>query len=112
MNRRPTRTTRTDTLCPYTTLFRSGAEAKLAQAEILAGRQQVVIETAQVVGRDPELVTEVAGEVDPPDPGRHHAEIHAAKVHERKARVGDIFIGEPHGSRHGDRKSTRLNSSH
>src|SRR3546814_5121227 len=74
---------------------KDGAEAKLAQAEILAGRQQVVIETAQVVGRDPELVTEVAGEVDPPDPGRHHAEIHAAKVHERKARVGDIFIGEP-----------------
>src|SRR3546814_7730356 len=48
-----------------------------------------------VVRRHPELVAEVAGEVDPPDPGGDHAEIHAAEVHERKGRVGDVGVGEP-----------------
>src|SRR3546814_12635061 len=37
------------------------AEAELAQAEILARRQQVVIEAPQVVRRHPELVAEEIG---------------------------------------------------
>src|SRR3546814_20316764 len=34
MIRRPPRSTRTDTLCPYTTLFRSGKTANLAGAPV------------------------------------------------------------------------------
>src|SRR3546814_12408185 len=37
MIRRPPRSTRTDTLCPYTTLFRSGADPFDVRSNILAG---------------------------------------------------------------------------
>src|SRR3546814_2064203 len=40
MIRRPPRSTRTDTLFPYTTLFRSGQDIRAAQPRRVAGHQQ------------------------------------------------------------------------
>src|SRR3546814_6244613 len=40
MIRRPPRSTRTDTLFPYTTLFRSVAKQRAVQVEIVKGRRQ------------------------------------------------------------------------
>src|SRR3546814_15862262 len=43
MIRRPPRTTRTDTLCPYTTLFRSGCSDRGASASTLGWAQAATI---------------------------------------------------------------------
>src|SRR3546814_15072412 len=73
MIRRPPRSTRTDTLFPYTTLFRSEADRR---------QRRPAVADADGRRRQPEQRAQ-----------RRHLEI------ER-------------GHRHGDRKSTRLNSSH
>src|SRR3546814_18513771 len=86
MIRRPPRSTRTDTLFPYTTLFRSGRDQRIAaEAEDHAG-------------------------------GVHRAEAAEARPGrvERHVRPGEQG-GDPDAEAHahdGDRKSTRLNSSH
>src|SRR3546814_16323482 len=76
MIRRPPRSTRTDTLLPYTTLFRSRA-ASLPDVARSPRQQNRVVEVEQ-----------------------HGGMIAAAAL------LGDRLVGE------GDRKSTRLNSSH
>src|SRR3546814_14496574 len=49
MIRRPPRSTRTDTLCPYTTLFRSGEiERNLAKAFSQAQREGAVLQIDEV----------------------------------------------------------------
>src|SRR3546814_6293967 len=113
MIRRPPRSTRTDTLFPYTTLFRSplqkgglqSARGLLANAGAVPGVHLTVLGAAGV-GRD--------------SPGAVHA------VDSRSFGAGSVLraagalrhhhvlpaeaVGEPdHGSE--DRKSTRLNSS-
>src|SRR3546814_8172782 len=99
MIRRPPRSTRTDTLFPYTTLFRSdeAVEVRVARVGPLGPggdiRGDVVAgEGARAVGADQEIarVGRAVGE------GRGH----------RGAVVVDA--DEPHA----DRTSTRLNSSH
>src|SRR3546814_14214237 len=90
MIRRPPRSTRTDTLFPYTTLFRSKAE----QQE-LRRRQR----------RDPAVQHEtidIAGAVRRQTPG-HHLDV--------KIGDGPDEGGADHHEER-DRKSTRLNSSH
>src|SRR3546814_11653902 len=99
MIRRPPRSTRTDTLFPYTTLFRSGRDAA---ADIAARLERRVLtdlrdrdlgqhgevgegRAAHVMEDRLPLVAEAAGAV------RHHA----------------LALGRAE-----DRKSTRLNSSH
>src|SRR3546814_12484244 len=89
MIRRPPRSTRTDTLFPYTTLFRS-AVAQAARH----GVQRIVGQRG--------------------DEGDDH-DAHDAPGRERA--VGrhveaDGGAEGTHRRRHGDRKSTRLNSSH
>src|SRR3546814_10984423 len=100
MRRRPPRSTRTDTLFPYTTLFRSRAGNKDVQqsrheqtggddrqTERRIGRTRNDLDmSGQVVGRREKLPAR------PPD--------HADRLVEEEE--------EPEG----DRKSTRLNSSH
>src|SRR3546814_6616294 len=74
MIRRPPRSTRTDTLFPYTTLFRSAAVAywkTLATDEGAVFDKSVVIDAADIVpnvtwGTSPEDVVPVTGAV--PDP--------------------------------------------
>src|SRR3546814_11760085 len=93
MIRRPPRSTLTDTLFPYTTLFRS-AKAQLARekadAEFALAERKFQFE-ASLAERKMELEAELARE-------------NAARQHEVSMKTADTKIG--------DRKSTRLNSSH
>src|SRR3546814_14164721 len=88
MIRRPPRSTRTDTLFPYTTLFRSRA----------------------VVGVLGAPAQQVLGEVQP-GIGKEAGTRHLVGIHHRAPAlgVGDDAAEIPHRR---DRKSTRLNSSH
>src|SRR3546814_14918801 len=83
MIRRPPRSTRTDTLFPYTTLFRSEAQ-RVEQLDVLLG-----VFAGQRRGFAGKLV-EGIGDGD--------------------GIVGDVR--QRHIAQHVDRKSTRLNSSH
>src|SRR3546814_8035717 len=107
MIRRPPRSTRTDTLFPYTTLFRSPAdvggdracrEARLQTrfpaAELRKGRSMAKKPKAGKIGETP---TEKKG--------KKRA---AAKLEKTVGKAKTI----PRPPRDRDRKSTRLNSSH
>src|SRR3546814_11853846 len=97
---RPPRSTRTDTLCPYTTLFRAGSDG-VANVN-LVGK----------VGRDGKAAVQ-----DAPDPvgdtvdqadGAVQKSVDAANLTlatREQVRAGAELYGT-------DRKSTRLNSSH
>src|SRR3546814_15840038 len=92
MIRRPPRSTRTDTLFPYTTLFRS--EARQPAGRIGGG----------CVAEDREGLAAAAAPVDfapVAGPAGFGHPVGAAKVVERVGVQPDV-----------DRKSTRLNSSH
>src|SRR3546814_18814700 len=88
MIRRPPRSTRTDTLFPYTTLFRSPWSAVACQS----GRGEKIMTTAteELSQRDPAVADEI------------------------QIQNYTINFGPQHPAAHGvlDRKSTRLNSSH
>src|SRR3546814_6096274 len=99
MTRRPPRSTRTHTLFPYTTLFRSGrlgavpAAAVFLFGELQGVEPRVVAAARQQLGVAALLDdAPVVHHVD--DVGRDH---------------GGEAVGDDEG---GDRKSTRLNSSH
>src|SRR3546814_14567328 len=98
MIRRPPRSTRTDTLCPYTTLFRSpdgNVPRRLLQM------------TADAV---------LGAEADDDRQRAHAIDEQAGQTAERLqlsmcgSRGG--CSGQCHSEAEGDRKSTRLNSSH
>src|SRR3546814_10052675 len=102
MIRRPPRSTRTDTLFPYTTLFRSGV------------LEPGWTDLPYVVTNDPALdLDDVSAEVSE-SLGRERSRDHSGHVdhpysrqcirHSRFLRTG--------ATRFRDRKSTRLNSSH
>src|SRR3546814_18490609 len=85
MIRRPPRSTRTDTLFPYTTLFRS--------------MLQTVMNMAAMTGPNNEPVE--AGDRD------------TAERRNQDQRIGHFgFSADEDRTQHIDRKSTRLNSSH
>src|SRR3546814_10511861 len=133
MRRRPPRSTRTDTLFPYTTLFRSGSGEHEAAAAVLTQPRGQLVEVPELAQR--------------------HAELEEAEVVDRQERVpagvavlaqealnrvvvghqgGDLRVGDPLeqrlvvgvevGARSEqlahvglavpDRQSTRLTSSH
>src|SRR3546814_8030039 len=105
MIRRPPRTTHTDALFPYTTLFRSDESAPALGAGTLA-----------VLGVERLVPVDLVGRGTLFD---HHQAIDAASllVDRREAtaikevRV-ELAARRPRGPLVGDRKSTRLNSSH
>src|SRR3546814_9793926 len=117
MIRRPPRSTRTDTLFPYTTLFRSRLLAAVRPAAIAEAQGMAMLAVAdrrRIVDRD---VLQVAVEVGQRD---EHLQRLAGR-HQR----GAGLLGVAHGIEAGhqlahqmlaverrDRKSTRLNSSH
>src|SRR3546814_12947732 len=101
MMRRPPGTTRTDTLFPYTTLFRSGRLENFTQGGMRIGDR---------------LLPELA-----PDEDRVHPRVERAGAQERVRRHEVIEPVAFHGPERfrgqrrlelEDRKSTRLNSSH
>src|SRR3546814_15020065 len=90
MIRRPPRSTRTDTLFPYTTLFRSSGEV-LAVVRVQRGRPAIGLGGFGVA-----VGLQVGPAQHPPALGVVRRLLHA------RLKRGD----------HADRKSTRLNSSH
>src|SRR3546814_19288035 len=98
MIRRPPRSTRTDTLFPYTTLFRSPGVGNCPKAMRVSGCVMSCLQHAQVTRGDGAKVDHVDGEVftlkDLQDYATGRRDVQDARV--------EI----------GDRKSTRLNSSH
>src|SRR3546814_2849832 len=109
MIRRPPRSTRTDTLFPYTTLFRSaGAPAPLHRRRAHHLRQGLA------EGEELTLPWLPAREGEDGKAGQEAPE-RAADAEEGEAGGRDEeghYGGEPVLGRRQDRKSTRLNSSH
>src|SRR3546814_21134372 len=85
MNRRPPKSTRTDTLFPYTTLFRSAAQARTEPRETMHARTRR---------------------------GRPHARHGLRGTDPRDRRQDAVATAEPVVLGDLDRKTTRRNSSH
>src|SRR3546814_15426338 len=110
MIRRPPRSTRTDTLFPYTTLFRS--ENTRGGPHI--GQEVLAVSEQRDRSVRPSCPDE--GNADREVEHRRTSRQHEAETHlfERR-RVQQALDRGPHDGRGGDeedRKSTRLNSSH
>src|SRR3546814_5457079 len=111
MIRRPPRSTRTDTLFPYTTLFRSVIETEGDDAA--AAKEQEVEEQieAETPGKPEVTQEEPASEV----PARTPAKAGAQDA-KRDANDSGLLLSQEHKEESkpilADRKSTRLNSSH
>src|SRR3546814_1385934 len=98
MIRRPPRSTRTDTLFPYTTLFRSGKRRKAVQDE----RKDTDIEN---------LADEPAEHIVLAAHRPEQASQRDIERDQRTAEEADVAAQETKSAVE-DRKSTRLNSSH
>src|SRR3546814_11574472 len=99
MVRRPARSTRTDTLFPYTTRFRSHAAQEIEKSRyaIDAACDRIVAGAMRTAGKKPDAKDREDGKNQP----------------ERLVRRDFSGIAEALAGLHGiDRKSTRLNSSH
>src|SRR3546814_3212916 len=112
MIRRPPRSTRTDTLFPYTTLVRSDVTANLRTIRAIP---------LKLRGKGWPRVLEVRGEVYMPRAGfeAYNEKARASDgkikplVNPRNAAAGSLRQLDPRiTARRPDRKSTRLNSSH
>src|SRR3546814_13575794 len=106
MLRRPPRSTRTDTLFPYTTLFRSvGDPSRLALEDVglaaLSGRASGI--TIERVARLREHTSAIAAE-------RRNGDRHEGEQKHRDRCRSNPHLRAKKGWK--DRKSTRLNSSH
>src|SRR3546814_1674122 len=115
MIRRPPRSTRTDTLFPYTTLFRSGLalgrfeqRGALADAlfERLVGPAQAALDAAEfgdvgVRGHEAAAGHRVAADLDDAAVGHHPlGQVRTAGAHERQAplqRAFQVAAGRPPG---------------
>src|SRR3546814_19901172 len=101
MIRRPPRSTRTDTLFPYTTLFRATGPVRSGPALLLGLADQVVMtEEAQAFVSGPRMVETFTGE------SLDAAELGGVGIHAASTGVAALVVPDR------DRKSTRLNSSH
>src|SRR3546814_12289068 len=106
MIRRPPRSTRTDTLFPYTTLFRSALEARSRITSLILGQAQEARDLVEsVLMGDTSIVGGVKQAIN------NIARIEVRKFTEQLFAGADEKIRELlRGQK--DRKSTRLNSSH
>src|SRR3546814_11954429 len=97
MLRRHTRSTRTDTLFPYTTLFRSDDAAEV---------------TAMAAAASGEAGNELAQQCLQIHGGIGYTWEHDLHLLMRRIQTNSVLYGTPTWHREQDRKSTRLNSSH
>src|SRR3546814_6345137 len=106
MIRRPPRSTRTDTLFPYTTLFRSHVAGKLGVGvqSTFDNRVAVRAELAYRIDADNDSYAALAS-----DPNHDDGEDWFGDI---LASVGVVIPLGPAPTAPVDRKSTRLNSSH
>src|SRR3546814_5577167 len=102
MIRRPPRSTRTDTLFPYTTLFRSICRGHLLRSLAVA-KVEIAQHAGEVAARPEDI-----GRVDEPGKGGTRT---VALDDDRFLGPTILVIGVPNDRRR-DRKSTRLNSRH
>src|SRR3546814_10313718 len=110
MIRRPPRSTRTDTLFPYTTLFRHHHDQRITEAAELRSEREEDDDDRERKGQCKRTrflheLSRLAGIVDRISP-RHFLSRGLAQIVERIAQRADRHAGER------DRKSTRLKSSH
>src|SRR3546814_20695514 len=103
MIRRPPRSTRTDTLFPYTTLFRSAA------GEITAEMPTGSVD-ARLNGRELDFVVQGTIPVPPTPPAPPPAP--ALDEDAGDGALARVTLRIPESVKVRDRKSTRLNSSH
>src|SRR3546814_9440660 len=128
MIRRPPRSTRTDTLFPYTTLFRSRGRTRFARDHVVDDQHrraaQAVFAAAGGGDFKAERIAErieyeagyalwlqkqVQGEGEQQEDGRRGQQELGGSMH---CSTRDVWASEHSRSRALDRKSTRLNSSH
>src|SRR3546814_8476272 len=113
MIRRPPRSTRTDTLFPYTTLFRSAL--RLVQLDLVAAMPgQGFLDQRGALDRvaDQDQRGRIAGGVELADEGiQHLADFHVAGMGREIGTVAEVAAGAEKEHLQ-DRKSTSLNSSH
>src|SRR3546814_11268297 len=106
MRRRPPRSTRTDTLCPYTTLFRSIREA-IRKANVAALARTVLfrrVRTLLIRTHECGLVaTTLNFDYEVRSAKDAFSSIPKRKISDEMLELAEHII---------DRKSTRLNSSH
>src|SRR3546814_18398070 len=127
MRRRPPRSTRTDTLFPYTTLFRSSGMVGRPQAQkLLDPELQVPARVAASFGRPQEALAQevrqqqverhaqvVGADIEEPARGPGEAVVAARVVGQQRPQQQRVEKGALRCRRlPADRKSTRLNSSH
>src|SRR3546814_20910640 len=105
MQRRPPSSTRTDTLCPYTTLFRSVMDGILASREaIFAELQRILIEYFELERQVVTLEANLYQDLDIDSIDAVDLMVELKELTGRKL--------DPETFKQVDRKSTRLNSSH
>src|SRR3546814_17100892 len=108
MRRRPPRSTRTDTLFPYTTLFRSTATMPRSGDPLVTTAKTHVTPADPTRPIEPEAsISDLLGRVtdDFSQLVRTHVDLAKVEIKDEVARAGK-------GAGMLDRKSTRLNSSH
>src|SRR3546814_5210012 len=112
MIRRPPRSTRTDTLFPYTTLFRSVHQRRLGQGhqKLSARRQEIRLLVLDLVEEVPSEHEKHIGLFRSDRVGSAHRDFHARRIEIVLQRVTVDQEIKLAGTE--DRKSTRLNSSH
>src|SRR3546814_17499348 len=104
MIRRPPRSTRTDTLFPYTTLFRSLEEVEPSQRRKLVEHHQKAVTPPRTLA---------AGLAGSADFGQFLGQAAADLVEDQAdERLGAADVRRRDDEIERDRKSTRLNSSH
>src|SRR3546814_11431931 len=106
MPRRPPRSTRTDTLFPYTTLFRS-AHAAARQATHLCLRAAAALVSAVRIGMDAAVAVHLPRRLSGLRRAREVRHAQPSQPASTGARICVLAVAD-----RADRKSTRLNSSH
>src|SRR3546814_2576010 len=90
MIRRPPRSTRTDTLFPYTTLFRSPGQARTERPGVVALRQ-LGLQRVHGLGDAAELVAPGAGRHDRADGTVEHDEAAAVRSEEHTSELQSLM---------------------
>src|SRR3546814_9745927 len=107
MIRRPPRSTRTDTLFPYTTLFRS---REIGARRAVVGHEHRIADEDNVADRIGDACRRMARDVEHGD--REVADRKTFAIRPEPAEVRTVAAKLGAGVENVDRKSTRLNSSH
>src|SRR3546814_10808350 len=113
--RRPPRSKRTDTLFPYTTLFRSGCNAHEQREDERQRGGSFAVGTAcgqKEEAGDQDRQSRKAISADPARAVGQRRDRHPDDAQRVPCKASEKICAQPFSQAPGDRKSTRLNSSH